>query len=114
MSGRIESGSGGSTNIIVIFTPKVDRIYVHPAIVCPIVREGDDELDANLGCRINYLVEFGDVDGRGAVRKPLEDSIRRSCALATVLWQTLGIVCSILVIKCPCPKYFEASIFSGG
>lgn len=56
-----------STNIIMILSAKVDRVDIHATVVRPVVSEGDDELDADLGSSIDYLIEFGNVDARSSI-----------------------------------------------
>lgn len=69
----------------MVLPTKVDSVDIHTAVISPVIGESDDKLNADFCRRIDYLVKVGDVDGRGAIRKPLKDRIRCACTLASVL-----------------------------
>jgi len=69
----------------VILSPQVDSVNVHPSVVSPVVRQRDNQLDADFRRRVDDFVETCDVDRRLAARPPLEDNFRGPSAFAAVL-----------------------------
>ena len=51
------------TYIIVVPAAGVDSVDVHAAIVCPIVGQGNEELDAVLGGGVDDLIKARQVNG---------------------------------------------------
>jgi hypothetical protein len=97
----------------VVVEAEVGGVHVHSAVVGPVVRQGDNEFDADVRGRNDDLVELGDVDGRRTVGPPLEDSFGIARAFVAVLGIPIRIVCDVLVVEAPCTEDFESCFFAG-
>lgn len=94
----------------MILASKVDSVHVHTTIVCPIVGEGNDELDSDLGGGVNNLVEALNIDSRLAIVPSLKDDLG-SRTLAAVLRKTVRVVGGVLVVEAPGSEDLQAGIF---
>ncbi len=97
----------------MVLEAEVGGVHIHPAVIRPVVRQGDNEFQAYFRGRIDDLVELGDVDGRRAVVPPLKDSLRTAGAFVAVLGEAVRVVRRILVVEAPCAEDFESCLFGG-
>jgi hypothetical protein len=103
-----------NTYIVVVLPPKVDSIHIHPPIISPVVRQRDNQLDADFRRRVDDFVETRHVDRRLAVLPALENDFRGSRPFAAVLGQAGRVVSGVFVVEAPCAEDFEAGFFGGG
>jgi hypothetical protein len=102
------------TNIIVVFSTKVDRINVHASVVGPVVRECHYQFDSCLGCGVDNFVKGCHIDRRLAVCPALEDDLSASGAFSTVLWKSFWDVCDIFIVEAPSTEDIQAGLLCRG
>ena len=74
-----------TTYIVVVLPTQINCIYVHTAIVGPVVSERDEQLDADFGGRIDDLIKGLDIDRGGTVGEALEDDLGVAGPFASIL-----------------------------
>ena len=102
------------TNIIVVFSTKVNSVDVHASIIGPVVREGHYQFDSGLGCGVDNFVKGRHINRRLAVRPALKDDFSATSTFPAVLWKSFWDVCDILVVKAPSTENVQASFFRSG
>lgn len=107
-------GELARTNIVVVFSTKVDRVNVHASIIGPVIRECHYQFDPGLACGIDDFVKGRHINRRLAVCPALEDDFSPTSTLSTVLWESFRDVCDILVIEAPGTEDVQASLLCGG
>lgn len=94
----------------MVLATEVDSVHVHSPIICPIVCQGDNELDPRSSCSIDHLVKKCHINRGCAVCPPLEDRFRRACSLTTIQGEAIWIIGYVLVIKPPSTEDPEPSV----
>lgn len=98
----------------MVLPAQVDSIHIHPAIISPVVRQRDNQLNPRpLGSPDN-LVEWFEVNHRRAVVPPLEDDLGCSGAFAAIIREAPFNGCDVFIIEPPCAEDIEAGFLCGG
>ena len=101
-------GKGRVTNIVMIPSPQVNSVNIHPPIISPVVRQRHHKLNPRLGSRIDNLVKPGHInDARPVGVPPLEDRLRATGAFVAVLRESRRGVGYVLVVEAPCAEDFQ-------
>lgn len=95
----------------MILSPEIDSIHVHTAVIRPVIRQGDDELDPDLLGSSHDFVERLQIYGRLPVIPPLENHSSPAGAFASILGESIGVRGNVAVVETPCAEDVEAGFF---
>lgn len=98
----------------MVSAAQIDSVDIHATVIGPVVGQSYKKLDASLLRSLHNFVETADVNDGSAVRIPsLKYDFSRTGPFSPILRQTIGIVCTVLIVKPPGTEYRKSSFLSG-
>lgn len=96
----------------MILSTKVNSVNIHTPIISPIIRQRNNKLDPSLGRSIDHSVKPLNIDRGLAILPSLKVDACITCALSSVLRETVWISRGISVVEAPGTHNVQAGLFS--